>query len=334
MRRLIWLIVLFAALWSGWWFFATNSLKTGLEVWLADRRAEGWQADVSDITTSGFPLALETQLLNPVLADPDTGLVLATSGLEITAPVWWPGHVSVHFPADEMTVASPDQRHSILAENAQANLRLRPGTTLEVEQMALTSGPWTLALPQGTLMSAAGLTVDMTQNAEDPNAYAVVLDAPAFEPGSVPRSALIIPDDWPVAFDSLVLTMSVTFDRPIDRQTLEMARPQPRRVDLSLAEAQWGALLLRSAAALDVAPGGVLSGTLSLQARNWREMVALADKAGAIPAGLSSQLENILAALARGSGNPETIDVELTLRDGTIFLGFIPLGPAPHLILR
>lgn len=334
MRRLVWLGLLFAALWSGWWVFASASLRMGLEAWLSDRRAEGWQAEVANISTSGFPLALETTLANPVVADPETGLALSASRLDVNAPVWWPGHVSVLFPSDEMFVASPHLRQSIRADNAQAKLRLHPGTVLEVEQMALTSGPWSLSVPEGSVMSANGLTLDMTQDPENARRYAFTLDAPAFEPGTLPRDAMLIPADWPVAFDSLMLDMRVTFDRPIDRQTIETSRPQPQRIDLTLAEAQWGALLLRSAAALDVAPGGVLSGDFSLQARNWREIVSLAEAAGALPAALRPQLENVLAALARGSGNPETIDVELTLRDGTIFLGFIPLGPAPLLVVR
>lgn len=334
MRRLIWLAVLFAALWSGWWYFASVSLQIGLEAWLADRRAEGWQAEVSEMTASGYPMSLKTTLRNPVLADPETGLALAASGLELQAPAWWPGYVTVVWPQDAITVASPTMRNEILAEAAQANLRLRPGTALEVEEMALRSGPWTVSAPQGSLFAAAGLTLNMRQDPDVRARYTFALDAPAFEPGTVPRVALRIPSDWPVAFDSLMLDMTITFDRAIDRQTLETARPQPRRVDLALAEAQWGALLLRSAAALDVAPGGVLTGTLSLQARNWREMIALAEAGGALPSALRTQAENILGALARGSGNPETIDVELTVRDGTFFLGFIPLGPAPLLIVR
>lgn len=334
MRRLVWLGLLFAALWSGWWMFASASLRSGLASWLEERRDEGWQAEVSNIGSSGFPFALETTLEAPVLADPETGLAVSASRLDVQAPVWWPGHVSVLFPPDEIFVASPQLRQTIRADTAMANLRLHPGTALEVEQMALTSGPWSLSLPQGSIMSASGLTLDMTQAPEVKTQYAFTLDAPAFKPGTVPRSALLIPDDWPVAFDSLKLEMNVTFDRPIDRQTIETARSQPRQIDLTLAEAQWGALLLRSAAALSVAPGGVLSGEFSLQARNWREMLSLAETAGAIPAGLRPQLENVLSALAGSGGNPETIDVELKLRDGTIYLGFIPLGPAPLLVVR
>ncbi len=334
MRRLVWILILFAAVWSGWWFFAANSLRNGLEAWLEERRALGWQADVSETTIGGFPLALETTLERPALADPETGLAFAASTLEISAPAWWPGHVTLIFPQDEIVIASPVLRNTVRAEQAQADLRLHPGATLELQQMQLTSGPWALAAPQGSWMAAEGLTLGMTQDADTATLYSFVLDAPAFEPGSLPRKALRVPDDWPVAFESLQLALQIRFDRPFDRSTIEDARPQPRRINLELAEAQWGALLLRGAATLDVSPKGVLSGEVSLQARNWQDMLSLAQSAGALPEGLRPQLESILGALARSSGNPDTIDAALTLRDGRIFLGFIPLGSAPRLVLR
>lgn len=334
MRRLIWLGIVFVLGWSGWWFFASSSLQNGIDLWLSDRRAEGWQAEVVETRTGGYPFALEATLVSPVLTDPDSGVAFTASQLEITAPAWWPGYVSVAFPQDDMGFASPLVRHTVQADTAIADFRLHPGTALEVEELALRSGAWVLAAPEGSLMGADGLTLSMLQAPDDPNQYAFLLDAPAFEPGRLPRSALRVPDDWPVAFDSLAVALDITFDRRFDRTTLEDARPQPRRVNMERAEAKWGALSLLAAATLDVAPDGQLSGEVSLQARNWQDILILAETAGALPSGLRPQLESVLGALARSSGNPDNIDATLTLRDGRIFIGFIPLGRAPRLILR
>ena len=334
MQRLVWLGVVFAILWSGWWFFAASGLQAGLTAWFEDRRQEGWQADIADTTLSGFPLKLDVALVRPLLADPETGVAFEASSLLVSAPTYWPGYVSVVFPQDEISFASPVYRSTVQAENAIANLRLHPGTALEVEQLALTSGPWALNTPDGSLIAAQGLRVSLDQDPENTSRYQATFDAPAFQPGSVPRAALRIPVDWPIAFDSLTVDMTVTFDRPIDRRTLETERPQPRRIDLSLAQAAWGTLLLRSAAELDVTDDGLLNGEVSLQAKNWQDMLTLAETAGVLPPTLRPQAENILAALARGSSNPNSIDVALSLREGNIFLGFIPLGKAPRLVLR
>lgn len=334
MRRLLWLVGVFALIWSGWWFFAATSLQTGIAQWFEDRRAEGWQADLADTHISGFPTSIGVKLIDPVLADPETGVAFETSTLDISAPAWWPGYVNVLFPPEGMVFATPQGRRTLQTTQASADLRLRPGAALEVEESALTSGPWNLTAPEGSLMAAQGLTLRMQQSQTTAAQYDVTFDAPAFQPGSLPREALRVPATWPIAFDSLALDMTVLLDRPIDRTTLEDARPQPRRIDLRLVEAVWGTLSLRSAATLDVTEAGVLDGTVSLQARNWRDMLDLAQTAGTLPDALRPQVENILGALARGGGNPDTLDLELTLRDGTAFIGFIPLGPVPRLILR
>ena len=334
MRRLVWLLAVFALLWGGWWYFASTSLKNGLEEWLQDRRSAGWQAEVTEIHSGGFPFALTASLLNPQLADPQTGVAFATTALDIEAPVWWPGYVTVLLPSDPLLFAGPEGRRSIEADAARADLRLHPGTALEVQELAFTSGDWSLSAPDGSLMAAQALTLRMAQAEGTPARYDFTLDAPAFEPGNLPRRSLRIPADWPLAFENLTLDATVDFDRPFDRHTVETARPQPRRIDLRLAEAAWGQLLLRVSANLEINGAGLLDGEVSLQARNWQDMLTLAVRSGNLPEQLRPQLESILAALARGGGNPDAIDVTLTLRKGNIFLGFIPLGPAPRLVLR
>jgi hypothetical protein len=85
---------------------------------------------------------------------------------------------------------------------------------------------------------------------------------------------------------------------------------------------------------LDVDADGNPTGTLSLQARNWREMLAVAEASGSLPQQIRPQVERALGLLASASGNPDAIDVTLTLANGTVSLGFLPLAPAPQLILR
>ncbi|MEM9578461.1 MAG: DUF2125 domain-containing protein [Pseudomonadota bacterium] len=334
MRRLIRGVTVFALIWAGWWVFASHSLQASMEQWLSDRRAEGWQAETSGIESSGFPFFLQKTLVAPALADPETGVAFSTSALELRAPVLWPGYVTLSFPPDEIVLASPQGQQAINAEGARAELRLKPGTALELEEMALTSGAWSLTAPEGSLMAAQGLTLRLRQNEDLALAYDLTFEAPAFQPGTIPRSALRIPADWPLAFDTLSLDATVVFDRVIDRAIIEEARPQPTRLDLRVLEAVWGTLLLRASTDLNVSPDGRLTGDLSLQARNWRGLLDLADAAGTVPPALLPQIESVLQALAQGTGNPDTIDVTLSLRDGRAFLGFIPLGPAPRIILR
>jgi hypothetical protein len=334
MVRVVWVLVLAAVGWSGWWALAARGTSGGIEAWLEERRAAGWQAEAASVSTSGYPVTLDTVILNLAVADPGTGVAVEVSRLDFSSAAWWPGDVVLTLPAEPILFANPAGRAELTTETARADLQLHPGEALELEGMALTSGPWSLTENEGDLLAATDLTVSMLQDAEDPAVYDISANATALQPGPVLRERFFIPTDWPVSFESLTLQMTVAFDRPWDRRALEQSRPQPRRIDLPLAEAAWGDLRLRLAADLEVNAEAVPSGTVTLQARNWREMLKLAQSAGLLPAELRPQVESILSALAGTGGNPEAFDVTLTLANGRVSMGFLPLGPAPRIYLR
>lgn len=334
MLRLVWVVVLVALGWSGWWALAARGVGSGIEAWLDQQRAAGWQAEALSVSTSGYPLSLDTEVLNLALADPATGVAIEVSRLDFASPAWWPGDVILTLPSDPIRLANPSGQATLTMQEAQADLKLHPGQALELEHMALISGPWIVTQPEGDLIAASDLILQMTQDPNDPIAYGFTANATALQPGPVLRDRFFVPTDWPVSFESFTLQMRVAFDRPWDLRALEQARPQPRRIDLPLAEAAWGDLRLRLAAELDIDADAVPSGTVTLQARNWREMLTLAQSAGLLPSELRPQLESILSALAGTSGNPEAFDVTLTLANGRVSMGFLPLGPAPRIYLR
>ncbi len=332
MTRLLGGVVILALVWCGWWWIAANGLERSLSAWLEQRRAVGWQADVRSIETTGFPLEITAILEAPALADPQTGVAVQASSLRLEAPAYWPGYATLIFPTDAILVATPLGRWSLTADAAIADLRLRPGAALEVESMALTSRPWTISDADGETLRADGLNVSAQQIAAAQ--YDLSVLAPGLRPGAALRDRLRVPEDWPLTFEAFALDMDVTFDRPWDRRAIEERRPQPRQIVIRTASAEWGELQIKAAADLDVDEDGIPTGTLSLQARNWREMLALAETAGVLSAGLRAQAERGLATLAGLTGNPNAIDVQLNFAGGLVAVGFIPIGPAPRFILR
>ena len=72
---------------------------------------------------------------------------------------------------------------------------------------------------------------------------------------------------------------------------------------------------------------------MDVTARNWRQMLDLAVAAGAVPEGMAQTVERGLAlasGLPGAGGDEETVSLPLSLRDGQVFFGPIPLGPAPR----
>ena len=332
MRKITWIIALALLAWCGWWWVASTGLRSGIATWIDARTAEGWQAEVGHIAGGGFPTAVQAGLVDLALADPQAGLAVRTDRLDISAPAWWPGDVTVALDDDPITIASPLGRSTLTMENGVVALELHPGTALELESLGWTSGPWQVSDAAGAQALAQNLTLTMTQT--QGAAYAFRARADGFAPGEPTRARLRLPDNFPRAFDSLQLRADVTFDTAWDQRALDTARPQPRSIDLHLVEARWGELRLKMAADLVVDAQGVPEGEMTIQAENWRSMLDLAESAGVLPNGLRRQAENILQALAGASGSDASLDVDLGLRNGAIYLGFIPIGPAPRLVLR
>lgn len=332
MRKILIAVVLACALWSAWWWAASATLQGGITAWFDARAGEGWQAEFGDLSGGGFPFELQANLTDIALADPDAGLAIQTNTLAVTAPAYWPGDVTLMLDEGPVLLASPLGRSTLRMQGGTMALNLHPGTALELETLGWTSGPWRIEDTVGTQIQADTLRLTMTQMSEA--TYGFEARANGFAPGAATRANLRLPDNFPRAFDSLTLQATVRFDRPWDRRALSTARPQPRQIKLHLAEAKWGDLNLNFAADLTVDSAGTPDGHVSIQAENWRTMLDLAHASGTLPEALRGQADNILQLLAGASGNPDTLDVDLTLKDGAIFLGFLPIGPAPRLILR
>ncbi len=332
MRKLYVVVALLCAAWCVWWWVASSTLQNGVQAWFDARRAEGWQAELGSLTGGGFPFHLQAELSDIALADPDAGLAIQTDRLDITAQAHWPGNVSVALDDGPILLASPLGRSALTMQDGQMALNLHPGTALELAALGWTANKWTISDATGVQVEADTLTLTMTQDSGP--TYDFVARADSFAPGDATRAPLRLPDTFPRAFDSLTMQARVTFDRAWDRRALDTIRPQPRQITLHLAEAKWGGLNLNFAADLSVNAQGVPDGSMSIQAENWRTMLDLAQASGTLPPAFRDQTETVLKLLAGASGNPDTLDVDLTLRDGAIYLGFLPIAPAPRLIIR
>ena len=333
MRFLVGLGLVLALVWSAWWGTAQYGMNQAITLWLDDRRAEGWQADVGGVAMGGYPSTLRAELSDIALADPGSGVAVQMDPLVIEASALWPGDARVIMPETPIAFFAPDGRGSLVTTQSEMALKLHPGTALELESVAWVSEAWALRDAAQSVFEGTAFALEMTQS-EDPAHYDMSLRAPGFAPGEALRQRLRVPPEWPLAFDVLTADATMAFDRPWDRSAIEQQRPQPREIDLRLAEATWGDMRLALAAALEIDGSGVPTGTIDLQARNWRTMLDLAQNAGLLPVEWRGQAEWGMQSLASSSGNADSIDVSLTLSGGFVRLGLIPIGPAPRLVLR
>ncbi len=332
MRKLLWLLVILIIIWCVYWAVTARLITAGTETWMDQRRDEGWAADAMDVGTSGFPIRFDTHLSDVRLADPDTSVGVVLPALSFSVPATRPNRVQVTFPK-EFTLLGLGEQAQVTNEGFTTHLHLKARTTLDLGSAGFefsnlsATGPdgWDFSVDRGN---------GIIQETEGSATYDISFAGHGFKPGRFLKSVIDPDNILPDAFETASLSTRVTFDRPWNRQALEDARPQPTKIVINLAEGRWGQLDLKLAGAFDVGPGGVPEGKITVKATNWRDMLALGVANGSIPENMTQILEGILDGLSKASGPPNTLDVPITLSDGLMRIGFLPLGPAPRFYLR
>ncbi len=336
MRKIAILIGVIAATFGIYWLAAAWGLERALAGWFEERRADGWQAEYSDIRVSGFPTRFDTRLSDIELADTYSGLAWSAPEFRFVSKALHPGTITATWPQKQL-LATPLEKLTITSDVMQAGVVFTETTDLNLAHATMQMQAVTLATSQGarTSLEHGSLTMDQQPRGDDGSfVYRLEFQAGGLRPSSAVLERLSDIALLSDVIETMELTTTVSFDAPWDRFAIERARPQPRRIRLELLKANWGGLELWMAGDLRVAADGTPTGQITVKAKNWREMLALARTSGLLPEALAPTIERTLGFLAGLSGSPDTIDTPLTFKDGYVAFGPIPLGPAPRLHLR
>lgn len=326
------LAVIGAALWGGYWFAGARVMEKALNGWLADRRAEGWVAEADSLATHGFPNRFDTTFEGLRLADPETQVGWSAPLFQILSLSYKPNHMIAVWPGRQV-LQLPEQSLTVEAETMHGSFIVTPGPSLPVQTstteivgatIASTRG-WTATLGRGQLSMRE--TPDST--IADTYDFAVLLSELA--PGEDFLSLVRGVSNLPETIGAASIEATIGFNAPWDRYAIERERPQPRHVTLDALSAEWGALRLAAQGDFDVDQDGVPAGEVEIKATNWREMIAVANAAGALSDEWANRLTRALEIVARLNGDPETLQVTLGFRNGLMFLGAVPIGVAPLL---
>lgn len=334
MRILLTLIVIAAAAWSGYWYVGKTGVTKGFSTWLEARRAEGWVAETSRLETHGYPNRFDTTFTDLALADPETGLAWEAPMFQILALSYKPHHVITVWPEKQL-IATPLEKYEVESSDMRASIVTGANVRLPLERITLTAEKLSVTPRSGDQPTRArALRLAAERLAAHPATYRLGLAADGLSPALDWRVRLDPSGKLPDRFDAFSADVTVEFDKPWDRSAIEVARPQPRRIDIRLAEARWGRLELQAAGEVTVNDEGLPEGEIVVKARNWRDILQMAVASGALPDGLAGTLEDGLSLISQMAGNPRTLDIPLNFRNGSVRLGPVPLGPAPVLRLR
>ena len=333
MRRLVWIGVIVIALWTGFWFVASQGLNGAVKAWFDDRSANGWVAEADEFKASGFPFWIKSEITNIELVDPITEVAWRTPLFDLRARPWRPNQLWAVWDKSQ-EFATPYDRIPITAETMNAAVRLQPNTRLELDHIQIDLADVVVDPRESATISLSQGTFTLTAAEGPAHAYDIIFNADDFIPGANLKFAIDPKNRLPETLDQVRIDATATFDKPWDRYAIENARPQPTAITLRRAEAIWGVLTLAIAGDLRIDETGRASGNVTFKAENWREILALAIENGVLARDMAGTVELLLSGAAKANGPENTLDITLTLENGQILFGFIPLGPAPIFKMR
>ncbi len=334
MRTLLAIVILAALGWSGFWWINASARDRAVTGWLADRREAGWVAEARDVRVTGFPSRVDTIVTGLDLADPDAGWSWKTDRFEVLSLTYTPTHFIAVLPGEQV-VATPYATFRATSDQLRGSVIFKPTPRLELDHATFEIRDMQIASDQGW-SAEIGKAIFATRQATDgpPFAHDVAFNADRLILPPELLDALNADTVLPDQIGPVVLDATLAFDRPWDRQAVEDGNPALQQVQIRDLSLTWGKLDLRVRGTLDVDARGFAEGRLDVRARNWHDMLDLAESAGALDPSLAGAVRGGLDLLARLSGDSKTLDVPLTFADGRARLGPIPLGPAPRLAAR
>ncbi|MEM6973388.1 MAG: DUF2125 domain-containing protein [Pseudomonadota bacterium] len=320
--------------WSGWWYAGASGQDAALQSWLDGRAAEGWQAEVTAIETTGFPARFARRIEAPALADPAAGWAWAAPWLEMESAAWDPTNVTLSFP-EEQSFAVPGARLAVTAESLDAVAAVVPSLSLRLREVSLSAETIALDAQSGWRTGADQLSLGVARRLDDsapPNTYDVHLEAFGVSlPGKIGRA--LTPNGREDALGTLTARGQVVADRPLDRDALDEGEIGARTVVIREGRLDYAGSSFDIDGRLDADEDGFAEGELDIEAKDWRRLVRGLVASGTIPRRVGDAIEeagDLLSIFSRG----KDINVTLTFSNGGARVGLIPVGRAPRLTTR
>ncbi|MGP3695851.1 DUF2125 domain-containing protein [Rhodobacter sp. NSM] len=327
MRKIVGLVLVLAVLWAGWWVAGSVMVRKAAQEFFAQQKAAGRVAEYQGLSVRGFPNRFDLTVEEVRLGDPDSGFGWRAPFLQIFAMSWKPWHLIAAFPP-EQRFEFPGQSVTVNASALRASLIVSPGGALALDRTASAGQAIVLRSSLGWTLRLDDARVASRRVGDDAASHEIGIDLQ----GLAPEGALAEAAEragLPPRLSELRFRAVTGLTAPVDRH-LGQTRPQLRTLDLRELRLIWGPLSLTGSGRLTVDGSGRPEGRIDLALGNWRQAIRIAAELGLIEADALPSWERALGVFAARSGGEE-LQVPLTMAEGWMNLGPLPLGPAPAL---
>jgi hypothetical protein len=326
-RWLVGVLIVLAVLWCGYWYAASKVAAMGIEKVTAAVAAHGRTAGCGTQAIAGFPLSLDVQCSDAKLAGTDLSADLGQIG--VTAPLYYPGHVEANLTAP-LTLNAPGLGLAITASWSAARARADvgldglSGASAHLAALTLEQSGDSVRLPfrkvsadEAEIVAAPGETDDYR--------LAVSARDVVIEPASGQKLPVLA---GAVDLSALKFGRSLGTD---PAQAIHTWIGKGGAIDLTRLTLFLGPASVSASGPLTLAPDGLLSGTLTVRLVGLDQ---LPDILEGIKPGSRDRVAQFVATVSAFTKAVKTEEGEaretvLTIKDGTVSVGLIPVGKIP-----
>jgi hypothetical protein len=323
-----------AALASAWWF-AERSLERGIERWVAERRAEGFQIQWRQQRIGGFPLWMEARFEQPLVAQPNGATPWSWEGEELVllARPWNPNAVMVDgLGRHILSIRGLPQPLKLTSDGFRALLKFESGLPRQGEVALTQPALWSESERPDASARRLDLAIDKWPRAgADEKTESGAGHLSVGELVLAPRFADRLPFREPI---DLTITAAVFGSLPAGPPGPALAswRDAGGIVEVSRLELAWGPLGLsgNGTVALDEQMRPLGAGTAVIH--GWDEALERLVQAGLVQPRQASIARVVLTAMSKPSPAGAEVTVPLTAQDGRLSVGPVPVTRLPPVI--
>jgi len=320
------------------WFVMASQLRDGIEDWAAVRRAEGFAVRFTRLEIGGFPFLLRATLGNPGLATPETGAPWSWSGSSavIRMRPWYPWRVAAVL-AGSHTVRSGTGGSAVAYEGTAGELTVelelsggRPkeiGVTVRDLAFRKSGGGRALAIGSADLTAQHPVFPEDRPPDHKTTTFRLTLDG----------ERLYTPPQWALPLGSDIRRLGVSgmvlgaIPSGPTVDSLAKWRDDGGTVEVKRFDITYGPLFLRGNGTMAFDAGLQPIGSFTARIQGFFQTIDVLRKRGLVRSRDAVTAKLVLGFLAKKSagGGPAVFSLPLTLQDGVLYTGPVPLTTVP-----
>ena len=321
--------VLLLAGYTSYWFYAADSVRKGIDDWIAFQGENGVEVRTTRVEVSGFPLILAADARDVVMTDPQ-GARWQTSGLSAQAQPWRMTHIDYRIDGPQTLTVPGAQPVTITADDGSGDIRLAGNGQLASGTLSLAD--LTVLLPAVGDLKVATVDVAIAQNhgGTDRDGLAAGGDMRLVDLPVTPLPAL----GQRLQHAGLDVTVTGTVPPALQVPFLTVWRDSGGRLLIDRLDLEWGPLTVQATGTVTLDAALQPQANLTANVRGFLQTVDALVAAGMVKPDQSGLIKAGLALLA---GAPDadgtaTLTAPLSINGGRVFLGPLQIAQLPPVV--